>query len=431
MRLKHLLAVVTGNALEFYDFLTFGFFAIYIGRAFFPSDNPTTSLLASLATFGAGFITRPIGAIVIGSMGDRVGRKPAMVLSFSLMGIGIAGLALTPSYAQIGMLAPALVILFRLIQGFALGGEVGPTTAYVLEAAPIRYRGLYSSLQSMTQEVAVLVAGLVGFVLANLLDGDQLQAWGWRVAMLLGIVVIPFGLYMRRRLPESLHRADDAALAPDATTGVLTFGERMKPWRRLAVLGLMMLTAGTIGSYVSSYMTTYAIATLGMPANIAFGVTVIGSLFAFTIAPLSGSMSDRVGRKPVMIVSAVLLLCAILPAFWLINAHRTPFVLYGAMALLNLLSAASFVPVLCALTESLPPRIRAGTLATIYAFAISIFGGTTQVVITWLIDRTGDPMAPAWYWTGALTVGIVAMVKMKESAPLADRHGGGASQPAI
>ena len=180
----HILAVVTGNALEFYDFVTYSFFAVYIGRTFFPESLTRYSLLASLATFGVGFVMRPVGAFVIGRMGDRIGRKPAMLLSFSLMGIGIAGLALTPSYARIGLAAPVLVVIFRLVQGFALGGEVGPTTAFLIEAAPPERRGLYASLQYTTQDFAVLVAGLVGLGLANTLSEQALQDWGWRAALL-------------------------------------------------------------------------------------------------------------------------------------------------------------------------------------------------------------------------------------------------------
>src|SRR5580765_2979053 len=182
MPLRHVMAVFVGNGLEFYDFLTFSYFAVYISRTFYPSGSPSTALLATLATFGAGFLTRPVGAIVIGRMGDRRGRKPAMIFSFTLMGIAIVGLALTPSYARIGPIAPALVLMFRLVQGFALGGEVGPTTAFMAEAAPPNRRGLYLSMQYATQDLAVLMAGLVGTTLAAHLTELQLQHWGWRLA---------------------------------------------------------------------------------------------------------------------------------------------------------------------------------------------------------------------------------------------------------
>ena len=167
---RQVAAVVVGNALEFYDFLTYAFFAVYIGRTFFPSNVPSASLLASLATFGAGFVTRPVGSLVIGRMGDRLGRKPAMMLSFALMGVAIVGLALTPAQKTIGVAAPVLVIFFRLLQGFALGGEVGPSTAFLLEAAPPERRGFYTAFQSWTQDLSVLASGLVGFGLARILS---------------------------------------------------------------------------------------------------------------------------------------------------------------------------------------------------------------------------------------------------------------------
>ena len=413
---RHVAAVVVGNALEFYDFLTYGYFAVYIGRTFFPSFGKS-SLVLALATFGAGFLTRPIGAIVIGSMGDRIGRKPAMMLSFSMMGVAIIGLALTPSYAQIGIAAPVFVILFRLLQGFALGGEVGPTTAYLVEAAPIHRRGFYASMQYTSQDAAVLAAGLVGTLLASTLDAQALQDWGWRVAMLIGAVIVPFGLMMRRGLPETLHAADDAALAPDATTGTLSKRAQLRPYMVLIILGLMMLASGTIASYVTSYMTTYALDTLHMQATVAFGVIIVNGLFSVMFEPVSGWLSDKFGRKPVMLVPGVVLLLSILPSFWIISHYRTTFTFYAAMAWLTALVALNTTPVVTTITESLPKSIRSGTLATVYAFAISIFGGSTQVTVQKLIDITHNPLAPAYYWTVALVIGLIAMALVKESAP--------------
>ncbi|MGZ6021298.1 MAG: MFS transporter [Rhizomicrobium sp.] len=419
--LRSVAAVVVGNGLEFYDFLTYGYFAIYIGRTFFPGASPSSSLLLSLATFGAGFLTRPIGAMIIGPMGDRIGRKPAMMMSFSLMGIAIVGLALTPSYGRIGVAAPILVLLFRLMQGFALGGEVGPTTAYLVEAAPPERRGFYASMQYATQDGAVLFAGIVGTTLAYLLSAQQLQDWGWRVAMLIGALIVPFGLMIRSRLPETLHAADDAALAPDATAGKLSSAGRIRPYLAVIIFGLMMLTAGTIGSYSNSYMTTYALNTLHMPATVAFGVIIVGGAFSVPFELLSGFLSDRFGRKPIMIMFSAMLLVSVLPAFWLISHDRTTLTFYGASAWLNTLAALGSTPVIVTLTESLPRSVRSGAVAMVYAFAISIFGGSTQFTITKLLVITGNPLAPAYYWTGAVVIGLVAMILVKESAPVKRR----------
>jgi MFS transporter, MHS family, citrate/tricarballylate:H+ symporter len=403
---RYVAAVVAGNALEFYDFLTYAFFAIYIGRAFFPSSSPSASLLASLATFGAGFVTRPIGSLVIGRMGDRAGRKPAMILTFSLMGIAITGLALTPPHSRIGVAAPALVICFRMLQGFALGGEVGPTTAFLLEAAPRERRGFYTAFQSWTQHLSILISGLVGFGLANLLNERQLQDFGWRIAFLIGALIIPFGLMVRRNLPETFQAQGH------------TNRERvpLRPYLPVAVLGLMLLGSGTIGTYISNYMTTYAIATLHMPATVAFAATVVVGLCGVSFDLVSGALSDRFGRKIVMLVPGVLLVALIFPAFHLILRYRTTAMLLGATAVLATLLDLSVTPMVIWLTESLPAPIRSGGVAVVYAFAIATFGGTAQYAVTWLLNVTGNPLAPAWYWTAAAIMGLIAVIAARESA---------------
>jgi MFS family permease len=405
---RHIVAVVTGNALEFYDFVTYSFFAVYIGRTFFPESLTRFSLLASLATFGVGFIMRPIGAYVIGRMGDRIGRKPAMLLSFSLMGLGIAGLALTPSYARIGLAAPVLVIIFRLVQGFALGGEVGPTTAFLIEAAPPERRGLYASLQYTTQDFSVLVAGLIGLGLASTLSEQALQDWGWRAALLVGVVIVPFGLVLRRALPETL----DAPAARGVARAPI--GSHL----RVAALGGMMLAAATTANYTNEYLATYAIHDLHMSASVAFGATVIVGLCGVVCQPLSGILSDWFGRKPVMLVPLSLLLIATLPSFALIAHYRNAAALYSATFILASLLGLGSPACVTWLTESFPPRIRSGALSLVYAVSVSMFGGSTQFMAAALIERTGNPLAPAWYMTGFMVVGLTAMIASRESAPL-------------
>jgi MFS family permease len=410
---RYVAAVVAGNALEFYDFLTYAFFAIYIGRAFFPSDSPSASLLASLGTFGVGFVTRPVGSLVIGRMGDRAGRKPAMILTFTLMGVAITGLALTPPRSMIGIAAPILVVFFRMLQGFALGGEVGPTTAFLLEAAPPERRGFYTAFQAWTQHLSVLVSGLVGFALANALNEKQLQDYGWRIAFLLGALIVPFGLLVRRSLPETFHAAEGNS--PERVP--------LRPYIPVAVVGLMLLGSGTIGTYISNYMTTYAITTLHMRANTAFAATVVVGLCGVAVDLVSGVLSDRFGRKLVMLVPSVLLIGAVVPAFHLISRFRTATALLGATAALSILLDLGVTPMIIWLTESLPAAIRSGGVAVVYAFAIATFGGSTQYVVTWLIKVTGNPLAPAWYWVVAASIGLAAMLAARETAPRVVHNG--------
>ena len=405
--LRKLAAVVAGNALEFYDFITFSFFTVQIAHTFFPLQNEDTKVLSTLAIFGMGFLTRPLGAFVIGRWGDRAGRKPAMMLSFTLMGVAILGLALTPSFAAIGWAAPILFLIFRLLQGFALGGEIGPTTAYLLEAAPPLQRGFYVSLQFTTQDLAVLAAGLVGVALSNLLDGPALDAWGWRIAFLIGAAVIPFGLMVRRGLPETMQVEYDASPFPPAQ-GV---------WR-LAALGLVLLGVMAMTNYVIVYIATFAENTLRLAANIALWATVASGLAGTCCDLACGVLSDRFGRKPVMLIGGIALLVAIYPAFYTIILWKSIAALLFGAALLQGLQSFYSGPVLIGITEGLPRHIRSGALALIYAIAISTFGGSTQFIVKGLIKLTGSPYAPAGLMVASMAFAIIAMFFMRETAPV-------------
>lgn len=407
MPLSKVFVVGIGNALEFYDFLTYSYFAIQIGHCFFPAAQTTHGLLFSLATFGVGFLTRPLGAIVIGRIGDRAGRKPAMVLSFTLMGIGIMGLALTPSYATIGIAAPVFLLIFRLLQGFALGGQVGPSTAFLIEAAPPHRRGLYVAVQLMTQDLAVVAAGVVGYALSNWLSAAALDRWGWRMAFLLGAAVVPFGVYLRGTLPETLTDADRESTRP---------GERRVPMR-LLVLGLLLMMATTVGGYGLSYMTTYAQDSLRLAAGVAFGATIMNGLGNLIGDVLSGLCSDRIGRKPVMLFSILLLLLLVLPAYLAMTHFPGALTVYLATSVLCVLQQLFGNAALVAIAESLPKAVRSTVIATLYALATTVFGGTTQLVIKLLTEATGNSLAPAWYMTAALAIGAAAVVLMRETAP--------------
>ncbi len=412
---RRLIAAATiGNALEFYDFVTYAFFAIQIGHAFFPSHNAYGSLMLSLATFGAGFVTRPIGGIVIGAYADRVGRKPAMMLSFTLMGAAIIAMALIPTYKAIGIAAPILAVIARMVQGFSLGGEVGPTTAYLLEAAPVKGRGLAVSWQGASQNIAATLGGLVGVALSNLMAPAALDAYGWRIAFLLGAVTLPFGLWIRRNLPETLHAPEATPTISTARTGLGVAREHM----RIIVLALIVLAAGTIGTYVFNYLTTFAQNTLHMAPSIAFLASAAANMAGVVSILLGGWLSDRIGRRPLMIWPGLVWVLMILPIFFWITQARSALALIvgsSALAFVGSIGGGAFY---AAFAESLPKRIRGAAFAIVYAVSIALFGGTTQLVITWLLHVTGDEMAPAWYLVGAAIIGLVARMLILESAPV-------------
>lgn len=402
LRPSQIASVTAGNALEFYDFVTYAFFATQIGRALFPGDS-SSKLLLSLATFGVGFLTRPLGGLVIGRMADRRGRKPAMILSFAMMGIAMTGLALTPSYAAIGLVAPLLAIFFRLLQGFALGGEVGPNIAYLMEAAPPHRRGLYISLNFASSDFATLVAGLVGFGLASTLTAIQLEAWGWRVAFLIGAAIVPFGLRLRRTLVETLPTEAEVRLE---TPG--------KPVLFLSGAGLLIIAGATISNYTLEYLTTYAQATLHMAVPTAFAATVVLGLIGVVGDLASGTLADRFGPKRVLIVPWLLLIGAVLPVFHLLNAFRTPTALLASTAVLTTLHILGSSPALLLFVQALPARVRAGATGLVYALAIAIFGGTTQLLETLLIRWTSNPVSPGWYMMGAVIVALTGAMCIPE-----------------
>jgi len=410
---RFVIAATIGNALEFYDFITYAFFAIQIGHAFFPFHSAYGSLMMSLATFGAGFITRPIGGLVIGAYADRVGRRPAMMLSFTLMGAAIVALALIPSYKTIGVAAPVLAVLARMVQGFSLGGEVGPTTAYLLESAPVGGRGLAVSWQGASQSIAATLGGLVGVGLSMVMPPAALDAYGWRIAFLVGAATLPFGLWIRHGLHETLHAPEPTAAPPSQSAGFALLREN----RRIIVLALLALGSGTIATYVFNYLTTFAEGTLHLPAGVSFLSGALGNLVAVFSVLYGGWLSDRIGRRPVMIWPNRIFLVLILPLFFWIVQSRSVVALIVGTTTLSLFASMGWGAFYTAVTETLPKRIRGAGFATIYATSIALCGGTTQLVITWLIRATGSAMAPAWYLFGATVVGQIALMLILESAP--------------
>lgn len=402
-----LFAVTLGNALEFYDFLIFSFFAVQIGQTFFPASNPQSSLLAALATFGAGFLMRPLGAFMIGGLGDRLGRRPMLFVSFALIGLASLGGAITPSYASIGIAAPLLLLVCRLVQGFALGGEVGASSAFLAEAAPPARRGFYIGLQFVGQGVSVLLSGAVGVMLSAVLDDKALAIWGWRAAMGLGIAIVPIGLMLRSSLPET-----------QPATIAATSRPAFASYRGVALLALATMLSGTITTYVLNYMTTYAKTVLHLPSSISFGGTVAIGI-GFVLGSLFGGMgSDRWGRRALMIWPLLIGSLAIMPGFWLLTAYPGRATLYGVSFLLRLILSTSMAAAFVATTEAFPARVRSGGVAVMYAIATSVFGGSTQFVVAWLTGVTGNPLAPAWYMLAAALFGLIATLFARETAPV-------------
>lgn len=414
LRATNIAAAVAGNALEFYDFVTYSFFAVQIGRVFFPSQSAYASLMLSLGTFGAGFAMRPIGGILIGRMADKVGRRRAMMFALSLMGVAMFAVTVVPSYAAIGLAAPMLVIVARMVQGFALGGQVGSSTAFLLEAAPASQRGLYTAWQVASQYCAILIGGAVGVVLASIMTPAAVQAYGWRIAFGLGVVAFPFGLWLLRGVPETLHVAgNDPLPSDDESDWILLFANR-----RVIVLGLVTLASATIFTYLTNYTTTFAETALHMSEGISFAATVVVALCAIPAGLFGGWLSDHVGRWPVMIWPRVAYIVVAWPLYAWMVASRSAAVMLAAIGVLTCLGAVSFGPFSAALTESLPKRIRGTGFGTIYSSSIALFGGTAQLIATWLIHITGNPLAFVWYLIASGVLGAVATAMMEETAPV-------------
>ena len=406
---KAVAAVVLGNALEFYDFLTYSFFARQIGDAFFPAATDMGRLLSALLVFWVGFFSRPVGAVVLGAYADRAGRKPAMLLTIALMAAGMLILAATPSFAMIGWAAPACIVVGRLVQGFALGGEVGPSTTYLVEAAPADRRALLASWQLASQGIAQLFAGGIGVILAYGLSKQAMHDWGWRIPFVVGFLIVPVGLVIRNQLPETVEKAT----APTSTREVL--GTLSRGHARLLFAGFLMIMASTIATYAGINMPTYASTTLGLSLQIASEVTVALGVTSVVFSLVGGWLADRLGRRPMMIYPRLLIALIAIPAFfWVVHARSATSVITATVAisiLTNLASAGSIVGI----PEALPRAVRSAGLSIAYALAVTVFGGSTQWVINKLIAVTGDKLAPAYYLALTGLIGAAAALMMPET----------------
>lgn len=400
-------AAIAGNTLEWFDFTVYGLFSIYIAKAFFPADSDLASLLLALATYGVGFVLRPVGAIVLGQYADRVGRRAALTLIIFLMLIGSAIIAFTPTYAQIGPLAPTLIVLARLIQGFSVGGEMGGATAYLIETAPANRRGLYASWQYAGQAGAALGGSLLVTMLSHRLGAAVLYDWGWRIPFILGLSIAPIGLYLRSRVPESPAMLAGGPPSRRAPLAVLWRDHRTALARSFGLT--VQLTACTYLLVV--YMPTYAVRALGVPTEVAFTASSFASLLYLVINPIAGRLSDSVGRPRQLLAASLLLAVLVYPAFLLITEHPSEPVLTVVSGFMAAILALYTGPAASAVGEMFPPAVRSTGLSLSYNVAVPIFGGFAPYFVTRF--DAGDHLTPAYYMIACALPTLATLLWMR------------------
>jgi MFS transporter, MHS family, proline/betaine transporter len=402
-----IVATSIGNALEWYDIAIYGYFAVYVSKAFFPNDDPTTSLLLTFGTFGLSFLVRPIGGVVLGAYADRHGRKASLMISIVMMTIGTLMIAFMPSYETIGILAPVAVLAARLVQGFSAGGEFGSSTAFLVEHWPDR-RGFVASWQFASQGLANLLASAFGVGLTAWMTPVEMQSWAWRIPFLFGILIGPIGIYIRNHLT-------DATTPPAAQQSPVR--EVFLRQKLRVLLGIGALAISTAINYLIVYMPTYVVKTLNLSPTVGFVATFVGGIVVTLLTPIAGMISDRVGRTTHMIAVNLLLLISIYPAFLLITRHPTPVVIVVAVFWLAMLKSLYYGPLAALMSELLPAATRATGLGLGYNIGVTLFGGMGPVVMTWLgsIAIIGD-LAPGYYLTLVCLVSLYALVTIRRTS---------------
>ncbi|MDR5773560.1 MULTISPECIES: MFS transporter [unclassified Caballeronia] len=397
-----IVATSIGNALEFYDLVVYGYFAGVLSKLFFPTQDHTVSLLLTLGTFALSYLARPVGALVLGSYSDRHGRKASLTLSIAMMTVGTAMVALMPSYASIGIAAPILIFLSRLLQGFSAGGEFGSSTAFLVEHAPER-SGFMSSWQFSSQGASTLLASLFGAVLTSTLTPAQLEGWGWRIPFLFGVLIGPIGLYIRRRMDETPEFEQAEKLASPVRELLKTQKERL-----LISIGSLVLT--TTANYMLLYMPTYATRQLGLSPSSGFIATLTAGFIMMVLVPVVGHLSDKFGRIRIMQVTGVVFFLTVYPAFMLMNAHPSLPTLLAAVIWVALLKATYFAPIPALMAELFPTATRTTGMAFGYNIGTTIFGGFTPLAVASLIAVTGNNLAPGLYLMIAAVVSLFTLV---------------------
>ncbi len=401
-----MIAVASGNFLEMYDFMVFGYYAVYIGRVFFPRGSQFTSLMLALATFGVGFLMRPFGAIILGGYIDRNGRRAGLILTLSLMSIGTLSITCLPGYSSLGIVAPILIVAGRLLQGFSAGIELGAVSIYLSEIATPGHKGFYVSWQSASQQCAVIFAAVLGVVLNLRLTQQQIAAWGWRVPMLFGCAIIPVLFVLRRSLSET-----DAFLARDHHPSTAEIAQSLIANWRIVVLGTMLVVMTTVTFYmITAYTPTYGHSVLHLAEGDNLLVTLCVGLSNLIWLPVSGAVSDRIGRVPILLACTILALLTAYPAMsWLVESPSFSRLLMVELWLSFLYGSYNGAMIVF-LTEIMPDAVRASGFSIAYSLATALFGGFTPAICTFLIARTGNQAVPGVWLSLAATLGLIAVL---------------------
>ena len=420
---RAIVATSIGNMLEWYDFTVYALFAGYIAGNFFPGDDPNTRLLKTFLVFGLGFVVRPLGAVLIGNFGDRAGRKAALTLTILLMAAGTGIIAFSPTYASIGFGAPLLLLLGRVLQGFSAGGEVGGATAYLLESADLAQRGRVASWLEASMGMANILGALAAFSVTAALTTAQVQAWGWRIPFIFGLLIAPVGLYLRRTLDETeAFQAETLRRTQDHALGRVPLLEIFRNHGRSLFVGFCVAILWAVAVYVLMiFLPTYVQhpETFNFSASQAFGASLIGNIPFVVGCVWFGSLSDRIGRRRSLFISAALLLLLVLPLFMWLKASPTLPTLIVAQCIVCTL-VASFVGVApAALSEIFPTGVRSTGTSLVYNGAFTVFGGFAPMILTWLTQRSGGSIySPAWYVMLAAGVALLAIPHLgRRTAP--------------
>lgn len=408
-RRKAILATVIGSGLEWFDFSGYAFFAAIIGKLFFPAGNETTSLLLALATFGVGFVMRPLGGIAFGIYADKVGRKRALSLVMLVMALGSAIIAFAPTYESIGLAAPCLIVVARMLQGLSAGGEMGGATAFLTEHAPVNRRAFYSSWIQTSVGFAVVIGSITGAVITSSLSPESLTSWGWRVPFVIGMLVAPVGYYIRLRIEETPEFASEERHANTPLRDVV------REYPRAVLSSLLMVVLWTVCTYVILfYIPTYVVKYLHMPQREGFISGIVSGAVLMAMAPVFGALSDRVGKQRVLTIAAIVILLASYPLFSHLIKSPTFGTLLTFQVIFGVLIAAYTGPILALFTEMLPSRVRTTGLSLAYNGAVTIFGGFASFIITWLTQATGDAASASYYIIFAAVVSLLGTRLMKQ-----------------